>query len=180
MSYACTHIDLSTQERCCATLGELSVDSKGAAFCGTSSHEEFLSCAGVDSKCSVFLEERQGEYFLTLASQAFSVQPLVHELTSAASSAVSAAEAGASAAKSGASHAASAAKSAASNAASHVASATHAAGASASHAASGSHSASAGAKSSAAAKKKKSAGHRAVPSVAAAFVLAVAVAAVVS
>lgn len=68
MSYACTHIDLSTQERCCATLGELSVDSKGAAFCGTSSHEEFLSCAGVDSKCSVFLEERQGEHLLTLAS----------------------------------------------------------------------------------------------------------------
>ncbi|EJT45251.1 hypothetical protein A1Q1_06389 [Trichosporon asahii var. asahii CBS 2479] len=162
MSFACTHIDLAVQAACCDRLGDIFTDAKGASFCGTSSHEEFLSCAGVESKCNVVVEKRQ-----------------------AAASATSAIGAGASAVKSGAAQVSSAIKSGASNAASHAASATKAIGGSASHsasgshAASGSHSASAGAKSSAAAKKK-SAGERTVPSLAAALVLAVAAAAIVA
>lgn len=62
MSFACTHIDLAVQAACCDRLGDIFTDAKGASFCGTSSHEEFLSCAGVESKCNVVVEKRQGEF----------------------------------------------------------------------------------------------------------------------
>lgn len=61
MSFACAHVDLAVLVACCDRLGDTFTDSNGASFCGTDSHEEFVSCAGVDSKCSVTVEKRQGE-----------------------------------------------------------------------------------------------------------------------
>lgn len=66
MSFACTHLDVAIQAACCEPVGNIFTDVNGSSFCGTTNHVDFISCAGVDSKCSyvVDVEKRQGEYYL--------------------------------------------------------------------------------------------------------------------